>query len=43
MSVRTLHCSNNVENFNLCLDYNVVGFGHRGPIPGDIIYSDKKW
>ena len=38
MSVRTLHCSNNVENYNLCLDYNVVGFGHRGPVSGDKIY-----
>lgn len=44
--VRTLHCSTNVKNFNICLDDMVAGFGHRGPLPGDKIYLlvkiDKK-
>ncbi len=38
MIVRTLHCSNNIENYNICLDYEIVGFGHRGPVSGDKIY-----
>lgn len=44
--VRTLHCSTNVKNFNICLDNMVAGFGHRGPLSGDKIYLlvkiDKK-
>lgn len=36
--VRTLHCSTNVKNFNICLDDMIAGFGHRGPLPGDKIY-----
>lgn len=44
--VRTLHCSTNVKNFNICLDDRIAGFGHRGPLPGDKIYLlvkiDKK-
>ena len=36
--VRTLHCSTNTKNYNLCLDNNVVGFTHRGPETGDIVY-----
>lgn len=46
MAVRTLHCSGNIENYNICLDYEIVGFGHRGPLSGDKIYllvkKDKK-
>ncbi|MBO4385860.1 MAG: hypothetical protein J5817_02460, partial [Treponema sp.] len=38
MSVLTLHCSNNLENYNLCLDNAVAGFGHRGPMPNDKVY-----
>ena len=36
--IRTLHCSANIRNYNLCLDNNVVGFTHRGPETGDIVY-----
>ena len=36
--IRTLHCSTNTKNYNLCLDNNVVGFSHRGPESGDLIY-----
>lgn len=36
--IRTLHCSTNIRNYNLCLDNNVVGFTHRGPETGDIVY-----
>lgn len=38
MSVLTLHCSNNLENYNLCLDNAVASFGHRGPLPNDKVY-----
>ncbi|MDD6930052.1 MAG: hypothetical protein SPK10_03960 [Treponema sp.] len=38
MAVRTLHCSNNIENYNICLDNLIAGFGHRGPLPNDKIY-----
>lgn len=36
--IRTLHCSTNIKNYNLCLDFKVAGFTHRGPESGDIIY-----
>ena len=38
MSVRTLHCSSNIENYNLCLDRAVAGFGKRGPESNDKVY-----
>lgn len=38
MAVITLHCSNNIENYNLCLDHSVAGFGRRGPMPNDKVY-----
>ncbi len=38
MAVRTLHCSTNIENYNICLDNQVAGFGHRGALPDDTIY-----
>ena len=36
--IRTLHCSTNIKNYNLCLNFKVAGFTHRGPESGDIIY-----
>lgn len=36
--IRTLHCSTNIKNYNLCLNHKVAGFTHRGPESGDIIY-----
>jgi len=38
MATRTLHCSNNYENYDICLDKLIAGFGHRGPLPNDKIY-----
>ena len=38
MATRTLHCSNNYENYTICLDNLIAGFGHRGPLPNDKIY-----
>ncbi|MBQ3825839.1 MAG: hypothetical protein II811_06865 [Spirochaetaceae bacterium] len=38
MAVRTLHCSTNIENYNICLDNQIAGFGHRGALPDDKIY-----
>ena len=35
---RTLHCSKNFNNFNICLDHKVAGFTHRGQNSGDLIY-----
>lgn len=36
--IRTLHCSTNTANYNLCIEHKVAGFTHRGPEHGDIIY-----
>lgn len=38
MSTRILHCGNSIENFNLCLDNQTIGFTRRGPEAGDLIY-----
>ena len=38
MATRTLHCSDNYVNYNICLDNLIAGFGHRGPLPNDKIY-----
>lgn len=38
MATRTLHCSDNYENYNICLNNLIAGFGHRGPLPNDKIY-----
>lgn len=36
--IRTLHCSTNIKNYNLCIEHKVAGFTHRGPESGDTIY-----
>lgn len=36
--IRTLHCSTNTINYNLCIEHKVAGFSHRGPESGDLIY-----
>lgn len=38
MSCRILHCGKSLNNYNLCLEHSVVGFGTRGPETGDIIF-----
>lgn len=38
MSVRILHCSTNVRNYNICIEKKICGFSGRGQEPGDIIY-----
>lgn len=38
MAYRILHCGKSLENYNLCLEYAVAGFGTRGPEKGDIIF-----
>ena len=38
MSVRISHCSNSIENYNLCIKEKVAGFTNRGAKPGDLIY-----
>lgn len=38
MSIRILHCSTSVENYNICVEQQVAGFSHRGPQPNDLIY-----
>ncbi len=38
MSVRILHCSTSVTNYNTCVKEQVAGFTNRGPNSGDIIY-----
>lgn len=38
MSTRILHCSNSVENYNICVEQRIAGFSHKGPQPEDLIY-----
>jgi hypothetical protein len=38
MAYRILHCGKSLENYNLCLEYAVAGFGTRGPEKDDIIF-----
>lgn len=38
MSVRILHCSTNVKNYNICVEQKICGFGNRSPSEGDLIY-----
>jgi hypothetical protein len=42
MNTRILHCGNNIENYNLCVKENVVGFSNRGPESEDQIYLSVK-
>ena len=42
MNTRILHCSNNLENYYLCIDEKVAGFSNRGPESGDLIYLSIK-
>ncbi len=42
MSTRILHCSNSVENYNICIEQNVAGFSHKGPQPNDLVYLAVK-
>lgn len=37
-AVRFLHCSNNVENYNICLSTGLAGFTINQPEEGDLIY-----
>lgn len=38
MSVRILHCSTNVKNYNTCVEKRICGFKNRGPSKGDTVY-----
>lgn len=38
MSCRILHCGKSLNNYNLCIEYSVAGFGTRGPEKDDIIF-----
>ncbi|MEH2292090.1 hypothetical protein [Nostoc sp.] len=38
MSCRILHCGKSLNNYNLCIEYSVAGFGTRGSEKGDIIF-----
>ena len=42
MSVRILHCSTNVKNYNTCIEKQVCGFSNRGQDAGDLIYLAVK-
>jgi hypothetical protein len=42
MVVRILHCSDLIENYNVCIDEEVAGFKNRGPQPGDLVYLAVK-
>jgi hypothetical protein len=38
MFCRILHCGKSLNNYNLCIEHSVAGFGTRGPEKGDIIF-----
>jgi hypothetical protein len=38
MSCRILHCGKSLNNYNLCIEYSVAGFGTRGSEKDDIIF-----
>jgi hypothetical protein len=42
MYTRILHCSNNLENYYLCIDEKIAGFSNRGPESGDLVYLSVK-
>lgn len=42
MNTRILHCSNNLENYYLCINEKIAGFSNRGPESGDTIYLSIK-
>lgn len=42
MNTRILHCSNSIENYNLCIEHSVAGFSNRGPQQNDIVYLAVK-
>lgn len=47
MATYFLNCSDNLENFNLCLEHHVAGFPYSGYNVGDLIYLivkiNKDW
>lgn len=42
MSVRILHCSDNVKNYNTCIERQICGFTNSGPEKGDVVYLAVK-
>lgn len=42
MSVRILHCSDNIKNFNTCVEKQICGFSNRGQDIGDVVYLAVK-
>jgi hypothetical protein len=38
MAYRILHCGKSLNNYNLCIEHSVAGFGTRGPEKGDIVF-----
>lgn len=47
MATYFLNCSSNIENFNLCIQYNVAGFPSNGYNEGDLAYlivkENERW
>jgi hypothetical protein len=47
MATYFLNCSDNLENFNLCIKHNVAGFPNNGYEKGDLVYlivkEKRKW
>jgi hypothetical protein len=39
---RILHCGQSFENYNLCIEKQIVGFMQRGASPGDIVHLALK-
>jgi len=42
MNTRILHCGDNLQNYNLCIEKAVVGFTNLSPSVGDLIYLAVK-
>jgi hypothetical protein len=38
MAYRILHCGKSLNNYNLCIEHSVAGFGTRGPEKDDIVF-----
>jgi len=38
MTIRILHCGENLQNYYICIEKEVAGFSQLSPTPGDQIY-----
>jgi hypothetical protein len=43
MAVRILHCSDSINNYNLCIENEITGFTNKSPKSGDLVYLFVKF